>query len=90
MKKYGKILIITTTILLSSIAYFLPKNITLPAYNEVVINITKREAESENIIELTEQEKKELYSILRDIKGIYMPNIFAGYIAHVKAGWLVT
>lgn len=65
---------------------FVPKNIALPDYNEAVIN----EPSGDTTIELTEQEKKELYSILKDIKSIYVPNIIAGYSAHGRTSYEIT
>lgn len=61
---------------------FFSKNLALPAYDDAVINIIKRESSGDTSITLTEQEKKELYSILRDIKCIYMPSVFGGYVAY--------
>lgn len=85
--------IITIIILFASIIVyncFIPTNIALPDYNETVINITKREPSGDTTIELTEQEKKELYSILKDIKSIYMPNIIAGYSAHGRTSYEIS
>lgn len=82
MKKYQKKFMIIIIILFFTMICFVLKNIALPAYHDAVINITKREASGDISIELTEQEKKELYAILRDIKGIYMPSMFGEYLAH--------
>lgn len=85
--------IITIIILFASIIVytcFIPTNIALPDYNETVINITKREPSGDTTIELNEQEKKELYSILKDIKGTYMPNIIAGYSAHGRTSYEIS
>ena len=59
---------------------FVPKKVELPDYDEIVISVLKREPNNEILIELTDREKAELYVLLEDIKGIYMPEVFAGYI----------
>ena len=91
--------IISMIILFASIIVytsFVPKNIALPDYNDAVINIIKRvpsadtTIESDTTIELTEQEKKEFYSILKDIKGIYMPKIIAEYTSHGRTSYEIS
>lgn len=85
--------IITMIILFAAIVVytcFVPKNIALPDYNDAVINIIKRVPSADTTIELTEQEKKELYSILKDIKGIYMPKIIAGYNSHGRTSYEIS
>ena len=64
----------------SSVICFVPKKVELPDYDEIVISVLKREPNNEILIELTEREKAELYVLLEDVKGIYMPEVFAGYI----------
>lgn len=63
-----------------SIICFVPKKVELPDYDEIVISVLKREPNNEILMELAEQEKAELYALLEDIKGIYMPEVFAGSI----------
>lgn len=76
MKKNLKKIIIIA-MLFSSVICFFPKNVALPKYDEVVINVLKREPNNERTMELTEQETMELYAILEDTKGIYIPEAFA-------------
>ncbi len=79
MEKNLKKLIIMI-ILFFSVICFVPKEVELPDYDEVVISVLKREPNNEKLMKLTEQEKAELYVLLEDVKGIYMPEVFAEYI----------
>lgn len=79
MKKNLKKIIIMI-FFFSSVICFVPKKVELPDYDEIVISVLKREPNNEILIELTEREKAELYVLLEDVKGIYMPEVFAGYI----------
>ncbi len=82
MKKHHKKWCIAIILLSFFLVCFFPRRITLPAYDDAVINITKRESSGDSSITLTEQENKALYTILQNVKGISMPSIFGKYIAH--------
>ena len=79
MKKNLKKIIIMI-FFFSSVICFVPKKVELPDYDEIVISVLKREPNNEILIELTEREKAELYVLLEDVKGIYMPEVIAGNI----------
>lgn len=72
--------LIIIVILFFSIICFIPRKVELPDYDDVVISVLKREPNNEMLMELTEQEKTELYVLLDNVKGIYMPEMFAEYI----------
>ena len=72
--------LIIIVILFFSIICFIPRKVELPDYDDVVISVLKREPNNEMLMELTEQEKTELYVLLDNVKGIYMPEMFVEYI----------
>ncbi len=65
MKKHHKKWCIAMILLFIFLVCFFPRRITLPAYDDAVINMTKREANDDKAIILTEPQKKELYTILQ-------------------------
>ena len=77
-------------ILFFSVICFVPRKAELPDYDETVISVLKREPNNETLMELTEQEKTELYVLLDNVKGIYIPEIFAEYINRGRTSYEIS
>lgn len=76
--KYGKKTVILAILFFSAVCFF-PRKAALPDYEEAAVTVLKRGPGGDISMELTEQEKTELYAILGNIKGIYLPKLFAEY-----------
>ncbi len=89
MEKYKKIFLIMIVLCFSAVC-FAPGKAALPKYENAVINVLKRGPDGDMPLELTEQENAELYAILGDIKGIYLPKLFAEYNYHGRTGYEIS
>lgn len=78
MKQYKTHMIVLIA-LCAAVFCFFPRRIPLPDYDEAVMEVLERRADGSIPMALTEPERAGLYAALADVKGVYMPELFADY-----------